>query len=207
DSAFYPKNSTFFNLSLLQAVKPPGIARKDSVFTPRAELLHRLPAVGQPAVVVASEPQHRPIAPPEHPLGSKQNEDLANIRKQYLPVLPGGHFGNEPREFAADIGMTRQRRQPLPPVPPLPFANGRLGGVIEHNGQLWMALGQGFNRWQMARIHQRIKAQLAFTHDCQRLWLSAADNPVVLRQVLQHRPQPLQVAISGQRGNLFNSIS
>ncbi|MNL67094.1 hypothetical protein D3C87_1916520 [compost metagenome] len=85
-------------------------------------------------------------------------------------------------------------------------AEGRLGGVVYHDRQSRIGEDEAFQGQKMPRQDQCVEPQAGSSQRRQCCASRRRVDPVVLRQVLKHRPDTLQPRVSCKVGDTFGSI-
>ncbi len=78
--------------------------------------------------------------------------------------------------------------------------------MIDDDGQIGIALGQGGDDAEVARKDQGVEAQAQFHHGGQGGVEFGAQYPVVLAQALQHRPQSFELRLAAEIADAFDRL-
>ena len=130
-------------------------------------------------------------------------QQMVDIRLQGGPGPTGRGFGREPGELAMDLRQASETRDAVSPALPAALAvtNRRLGAVIDHDAQRGKTRSEGFECVHMARKNQRIECEVVrnqrFSGGCK----FGVGDPVVVGDILQHRPDALEFRIACEFGN------
>ena len=85
--------------------------------------------------------------------------------------------------------MRRDGGEVGPPRVDLALADARLGAVVDDDAQRRMALDDAREPRQVARQHERVEHEVVRDHRVERRRVRRAREPLVVADVLHHRPQ------------------
>ncbi len=122
-----------------QTVEPGGGAAEHGVMGVCRQKRRRGLA---PALVVARQRDDRPVAAPHQAIRPERREQVIDVGTQIVdpPVRP--RFGDQARYLAAPGRLARQSRHVIGPRSQDAVGDVRLGGMIDDNRQIGMALGK-----------------------------------------------------------------
>ncbi|MNV51389.1 hypothetical protein D3C71_1434360 [compost metagenome] len=124
-------------------------------------LRHDFAAEVQPFLIVASQPQYRPVAAEDHAFAAEQFQNGFGIGPDGFRSLLAT-LGQQAGQLAMEVGKGRQSCHVPAPVAILARGDKRLRAVIDDNRQLRMAAREGEKMRQMRRQDQRIEHQCVF---------------------------------------------
>ena len=166
---------------------------------------HDIQALSQPLAIFSGQPQHRPIAAPDHPLRTEEIENRFRVGPNGLRLLVAC-FGQQSRKLAMDIPNFGKRLHAAIPTDEAAFRDRRLGPMVDHDRQIRMAAGESKQRLQMTRQDECVEDQMAFAHRRDRGIQSGIVDPPVVGNILQHRAETLELRVLSQIGDIGRGV-
>lgn len=152
---------------------------------------HDIAAEIQPSLIIAGQPQHRPVTAENHAVATKEFKNGLGIRPHGFRSLFTA-LGQQTGEFAMDIGKSRQSGHILAPVAVVTDGNHGLRAMVDDDGQLRMAAGERQQMRQIGRQDQRIERQTVL-YQSRRGWIECRIiDPGNILHALQHRTHSLE---------------
>jgi hypothetical protein len=151
-----------------------------------------------PAVIAAGQIHHRPIASPHQPGGPEGLQQQIEIAGQIARLPIGRRLGDQPRDLAIDVVVARDLPHLPGPIIELATGDVGLGAMVDDDAQLGIERQEAPQRLQMPGLHQCIEGQAQMLHMRHRRSDGGAQHPFGIGDVLDHRPEALELRMLGQ---------